>query len=75
MIEISRSLLVNDGTQPDLSADDVWAGLQEKAANPMPYVKSITSCTVIDRFEGGLTRPSAPECVPGRQVADHECRD
>src|SRR5215472_9609389 len=48
MIEISRSLIVNDGTQPELSVDDVWAGLQEKAANPMPYVKSITSCTVID---------------------------
>jgi hypothetical protein len=56
MIEVSRSLLVNDGTQPELSADDVWAGLQEKAANPMPYVKSITSSTVIDRFEGGLVR-------------------
>ena len=29
MIEISRSLLVNDGIQPELSVDDVWAGLLE----------------------------------------------
>jgi ketosteroid isomerase-like protein len=56
MIEISRTLPVNDGTLPELGVADVWAGLVEKAANPMPYVKSITSCTVIDRFEGGLVR-------------------
>ena len=68
MIEISRSLLVNDGTQPDLSVDDVWAGLQEKAANPMPYVKTITSCTVIDRFEGGLVRDIIHVGQPVREV-------
>jgi hypothetical protein len=68
MIEISRSLLVNDGTQPELSVDDVWAGLQEKAANPMPYVKSITSCTVIDRFEGGLVRDIVHAGQPVREV-------
>jgi hypothetical protein len=68
MIAISRSLLINDGTQPDLSVDDVWEGLQEKAANPMPYVKSITSCTVIDRFEGGLTRDIIHVGQPVREV-------
>jgi len=68
MIEIIRSLLVNDGTQPDLSVDDVWDGLHEKAANPMPYVKSITSCTVIDRFEGGLVRDIIHVGQPVREV-------
>jgi len=68
MIELSRSLIVNDGTQPELSVDDVWAGLQEKAANPMPYVKSITSCTVIDRFEGGLVRDIIHIGQPVREV-------
>jgi hypothetical protein len=68
MIEISRSLIVNDGTQPELSVDDVWAGLQEKAANPMPYVKSITSCTVIDPFDGGLVRDIIHASQPVREV-------
>ena len=68
MIEVSRSLLVNDGAQPELSADDVWAGLQEKAANPMPYVKSITSCAIIDEFEGGLVRDIIHVGKPVREV-------
>jgi len=68
MIEISRSLLVNDGTKPELSVDDVWAGLMEKAANPMPYVKTITSCTVIDRFEGGIVRDIIHVGQPVREV-------
>jgi Domain of unknown function (DUF1857)/SnoaL-like domain len=68
MIEISRSLLVNDGTRQELSVDDVWAGLQEKAANPMPYVASITSCTVIERFDGGLTRDIIHAGHPVREV-------
>jgi Domain of unknown function (DUF1857)/SnoaL-like domain len=68
MIEVSRSLLVNDGTQPDLAADDVWDGLQDKAANPVPYVKSITSCTVTDRFDGGLVRDIIHAGQPVREV-------
>jgi ketosteroid isomerase-like protein len=68
MIEISRSLIVNDGTQPELSVDDVWEGLQEKAANPMPYVKSITSCTVIDQFDDGLVRDIIHVGQPVREV-------
>jgi hypothetical protein len=43
MIEVSRSLIVNDGAQPELSVDDVWAGPQEKAVNPMPYIKVVGS--------------------------------
>ena len=68
MIAISRSLLVNDSTQPDLSVDDVWAGLMEKAANLMPYVRSITSCTVINRFNGGLVRDIVHVGQPVRGV-------
>ena len=68
MIETSRTLVVNDGTQPELGVDDVWTGLLEKAANPMPYVKAITSCTVIDRFEGGLTRDIIVVGEPVREV-------
>lgn len=68
MIEISRTLVVNDGTEPALSVDDVWAGLLEKAGNPMKYVRSITSCSIVDRFEGGLVRDIIHAGQPVREV-------
>jgi len=68
MIEITRSLQVNDGTEAELGVDDVWAGLEEKAANPMPYVRSISSCTVVDRFEGGIVRDIIHVGQPVREV-------
>jgi NAD(P)-dependent dehydrogenase (short-subunit alcohol dehydrogenase family) len=37
MIEISRSLIVNDGTQPELSVDDVWAG---RVAGKVAFISS-----------------------------------
>ncbi|WP_224404062.1 hypothetical protein [Pseudonocardia sp. ICBG1034] len=40
MIEVSKTLQVNDGSLPTLSGDDVWAGLVEKAANPLSYVRT-----------------------------------
>lgn len=68
MIDVSKSLVVNDGTEPALTVDDVWAGLMEKAANPMGYVRSITSCTIVDRFEGGLVRDIIHVGQPVREV-------
>jgi len=68
MIEVTRTLSVNDGTQPDLSQDDVWEGLLDKAANPLPYVKSITECTVVERFDGGLVRDIIHVGQPVREV-------
>lgn len=56
MIELTRTIPMNDGTAPTLSVDDVWDGLVEKAENPLPYVKAITACTVVERFPGGLIR-------------------
>ena len=56
MIDISRTIPLNDGIEPALTVDDVWAGLVEKAENPLPYVAAISACTVVDRFEGGLIR-------------------
>ncbi|BBY30347.1 SRPBCC family protein [Mycolicibacterium sediminis] len=56
MIDISRTIPINDGIEPPLTVDDVWAGLVEKAENPLPYVAAISACTVVDRFEGGLVR-------------------
>lgn len=68
MIEVSRSLPVNDGAQPELSVDDVWIGLVEKGANPLPYVASITECTVVERFDGGLVREIIHAGQPVREV-------
>ncbi|QJY47734.1 AtaL-like protein [Pseudonocardia broussonetiae] len=68
MIEISRTLVVNDGTEPALSVDDVWAGLLDKAGNPTKYVRSITSCRIVDRFEGGLVRDIVHAGRPVREV-------
>ncbi|MFI6675983.1 AtaL-like protein [Kribbella sp. NPDC050470] len=68
MIDVSRTLPVNDGSQPELSLDQVWEGLVDKAANPLPYVKSITECTVVDRFEGGLVRDIIHVGRPVREV-------
>src|SRR6476619_2037836 len=68
MIEVSRSLRVNDGTEPELTVEDVWAGLVEKAANPLPYVASISECTVTERFDGGLVRDIVHVGQPVREV-------
>ena len=68
MIDVSKTLVVNDGTEPTLTVDDVWAGLMEKASNPMGYVRSITSCTIVDRFEGGLVRDIIHVGQPVREV-------
>ncbi|MEV4453788.1 AtaL-like protein, partial [Streptomyces mirabilis] len=56
MIEVSRTLSVNDGAEPVLRVDDVWAGLVDKAENPLTYVSSMSECTVTERFDGGLVR-------------------
>lgn len=68
MIDVSRTLKVNDGPESTLTVDDVWAGLVEKAANPLPYVRSITSCTVVDRFDNGLVRDIVHVGQPVREV-------
>ncbi|MFE4837482.1 SRPBCC family protein [Arthrobacter sp. NPDC056691] len=68
MIEVSRSIPVNNGTTPTLTIDDVWAGLVEKAENPLLYVASITECTVTESFEGGLVREIVHAGQPVREV-------
>jgi hypothetical protein len=68
MIEVSRTLKVNEGAAPELSVEQVWEGLLEKAGNPMQYVKSITECTVTDRFDGGLVRDIIHVGQPVREV-------
>ncbi|MGI8415483.1 MAG: SRPBCC family protein [Nakamurella sp.] len=68
MIEVTRSMPVNDGEDLPLTVADVWDGLIEKATNPLPYVKSISECTVVDRFDGGLVREIVHVGQPVREV-------
>lgn len=56
MIELSNTVAVNATAGVALTADDVWKGLVWKAENPMPFVPSITSCTVVERYDTGLVR-------------------
>jgi hypothetical protein len=56
MIEMSRTIPLDDGVEPRLTVDDVWWGLVEKAENPLPYIPAITAATIVERFEGGLVR-------------------
>lgn len=68
MIEVSRTLPVNDGSGPVLTVADVWEGLADKAQNPLPYVASISECTVAERFDGGLVRDIVHVGQPVREV-------
>ncbi|WP_328508033.1 SRPBCC family protein [Streptomyces sp. NBC_00391] len=68
MIEVSRTLVVNDGDGPVLTVDDVWEGLVDKAQNPLPYVASISECTVTERFDGGLVRDIVHVGRPVREL-------
>lgn len=68
MIEVSRTLPVNDGSGPVLTVDDVWEGLVDKAQNPLLYVASISECTVAERFDGGLVRDIVHAGQPVREV-------
>ncbi|MGW6401305.1 SRPBCC family protein [Streptomyces sp. NPDC055134] len=68
MIEVSRTLSVNDGADPALRVDDVWDGLMDKAENPLLYVSSMSQCTVTERFDGGLVREVVHVGQPVREV-------
>jgi hypothetical protein len=39
-----------------LSVEELWAGLQHKAENPVGYIPAITACAVLERTEAGLVR-------------------
>ena len=68
MLEVSKSLPVNPPGITALSSDDVWTGLVMKAENPLPYVRSITECTLVERFDGGLVRDIIHAGQPVREV-------
>jgi ketosteroid isomerase-like protein len=59
MIDVAKSMPVNRDLEPGdpvLSAPDIWRGLVMKAEDPVPFVKPITACTILERTADGLVR-------------------
>ncbi|WP_406196964.1 SRPBCC family protein [Kitasatospora sp. NBC_01560] len=54
---ISQTVRVNDPAEPvRLTRDDVWAALERKAADAVPFVAGMDACTVLERTADGLVR-------------------
>ena len=59
MIYVAKEIEVNAGLasgEPRLTRSQVWKGLVMKAENALPFVPGMATCTVVERFEGGLVR-------------------
>jgi hypothetical protein len=49
MIYVTNAIPVNQSGQPKLTRADVWAGLEKKANNALPFVPAMTQCEVLER--------------------------
>jgi hypothetical protein len=49
MIYVTNSIPVNEPGEPELTRADVWAGLELKANNALPFVPAMTYCEVLER--------------------------
>jgi hypothetical protein len=49
MIYVTNAIAVNEAGQPKLTRADVWAGLERKANNALPFVPAMTECEVLER--------------------------
>ena len=60
MFTLSHSVSVNDpelqGDGPPLSRHEIWQGLLLKAENPVPFLDSMSACTIVERGENWLLR-------------------
>jgi hypothetical protein len=73
MIEISRTVLVNDDpAEPELNQDQVWHGLLLKANDALPFVPQMESCHVLTRGDGWLVRDILLRGVPLRERVTFE---
>ena len=73
MIEISRTVLVNDDPDaPQLDQDQVWHGLLLKANDALPFVPQMESCHVLERGDGWLVRDILLKGVPLRERVTFE---
>jgi Domain of unknown function (DUF1857) len=49
MIHVTNAIPVNAPGEPELTRSDVWAGLEMKANNALPFVPAMTYCEVLER--------------------------
>ena len=60
MFSLSHSILVNDpelrGGGPLLTRHEIWQGLVVKAENPVPFLDSMSACTIVERGDNWLLR-------------------
>jgi hypothetical protein len=49
MIYVTNAVKVNEPGEPTLTRADVWAGLEAKANNALPFVPAMTECEVVQR--------------------------
>ena len=49
MIYVTNAVPVNAEGKPKLTRSDVWAGLEMKANNALPFVPAMTSCEVLEQ--------------------------
>jgi hypothetical protein len=55
MFTLSHTMPINN-TEPQLTRPQIWQGLVLKAENPVPFLKSMSACTVIERGDNWLLR-------------------
>jgi hypothetical protein len=68
MFVLSHAVEVNPaGSDPVLSADEVWSGLVMKAENALPFVPAMTKCDVIERGSDWLLREISFEGQSSRE--------
>ena len=68
MIYVTNAIAVNEAGQPKLTRADVWAGLELKANNALPFVPAMTQCEVLER-RGELEFDQSVELKPGTYSA------
>jgi hypothetical protein len=59
MIHVSKTVRVNAGLakgEPALDQHQLWQGLVLKSEDPIHFVRGITACHVLQRFDDGLVR-------------------
>ncbi len=49
MIYATNAVPVNAAGEPELTRSDVWAGLEAKANNALPFVPAMTHCEVLEQ--------------------------
>lgn len=57
MYTLSYAIPVNpEGTEPKLTREQVWRGLEMKAENALPFVPGMTQCDIIEKKDNTITR-------------------